>query len=237
MTQFDGFPTRMEFTPVPNLFINSLLAEITDVAELKLSLHVFRILFYKKGALRFVTYNELAGDVSLMTGIGERGKKPAETLRSALSAAVQRGTILHLPAEKNGAVEDIYFLNNKANREAVVKIKSGEIRLPDIVSKPVPEIVTEKQPNIFVLYEENIGLLTPMIAEELRDAERTYPETWIKDAVKEAVNAGKRNWRYISAILERWATEGRSDGTHLRDFKKADPDKFIKGKYGHIVKR
>ena len=87
------------------------------------------------------------------------------------------------------------------------------------------------------MYEENIGLLTPMIAEELRDAEKTYPELWIKDAVKEAVNAGKRNWRYISAILERWATEGKSDGTHLRDFKKTDPDKFIKGKYGHAVKR
>ena len=237
MSQFSGFPTRMEFTPIPNLFINSLIAEITDIAELKLTLHIFRILFYKKGALRFVTYNELASDVSLMSSLSETAKKPDEILRRALNMAIGRGTILHLPLERNGVIEDIYLLNNEANKEAVTKIRSGEIHLPELESKPVPEVITEKQPNIFVLYEENIGLLTPMIAEELRDAEKTYPELWIKDAVREAVNAGKRNWRYISAILEHWATEGRSDGTHLRDFKKADPDKFIKGKYGHIFKR
>ena len=117
------------------------------------------------------------------------------------------------------------------------KINGGETRLPGFETKRVIPEVPAAQPNIFTVYEENIGLLTPMIAEELRDAEKTYPETWIKDAIKEAVNAGKRNWRYIAAILERWATEGKSDGTHLRDFKKTDPDKFIKGKYGHAVKR
>ncbi len=237
MSQFNGFPTRMEFTPIPNLFINSLLAEITDIAELKLTLHVFRILFYKKGTLRFITYNELASDVSLISSFGETGKKTDEILHRALTMAIERGTILHLSLKRNEAVENIYLLNNEANKETVTKIRNGEIHLPELESKPIPEVITEKQPNIFVLYEENIGLLTPMIAEELRDAEKNYPESWIKDAVKEAVNAGKRNWRYISAILESWATEGRSDGTHLRDFKKTDPDKFIKGKYGHVFKR
>ena len=42
------------------------------------------------------------------------------------------------------------------------------------------EVITEKSPNIFTMYEENIGLLTPMIAEELRDAEKTYPEAMDK---------------------------------------------------------
>ena len=237
MSEFNGFPTRMEFTPVPNIFLSNLLPEIADMAELKVTLHLFRLLYYKKGSPQFVTFNELAGDAGLMASMKEIGNIPEETLHQALESAIQRKTILHV-AGGDGSREDIYLMNTETNREVVEKIKNGGMHLPGLETKHIaPEVFTEKQPNIFTLYEENIGLLTPMIAEELRDAEKTYTELWIKDAIKEAVNAGKRNWRYISAILERWATEGKSDGTHLRDFKKTDPDKFIKGKYGHAVKR
>ena len=237
MNDFNGFPARMEYTPVPNVFLNNLLPGITDVAELKLTLHLFRLLYYKKGSPQFITFNEMASDAGLMSSIKENDNSPEETLHRALELTAHRKTILHV-ADEDSNREDIYLLNTESNRKAVEKIMNGEIHLPGLETSHIsPEILTEKQPNIFTLYEENIGLLTPMIAEELRDAEKTYPESWIKDAIKEAVNAGKRNWRYISAILERWETEGKSDGTHLRDFKKTDPDKFIKGKYGHAVKR
>ena len=233
MNGFNGFPARMEYTPVPNIFLNSLLAEITDTAELKLTLHLFRLLYFKKGSPQYVTFNELRSDAGLMAAMDNN----EETLQQALAAAVQRKTILHAAAE-DGKHEDIFLLNTAANRESVEKIENAEIRLAGFETKRVtPEAPAGAQPNIFTMYEENIGLLTPMIAEELRDAEKLYPEVWIKDAIKEAVNAGKRNWRYIAAILKRWETEGKSDGTHLRDFKKTDPDKFIKGKYGHAVKR
>jgi len=77
-----------------------------------------------------------------------------------------------------------------------------------------------------------------MIAEELREAEKLYPLNWIRDAIKEAVTLNKRSWRYIAAILERWSTEGKIDGTYRRDSaQKKGPDKYIKGKYGHMVGR
>lgn len=69
--------------------------------------------------------------------------------------------------------------------------------------------VQVERPNIFTLYEQNIGLLSPMIAEELKDAADHYPTEWIESAFREAVLLNKRNWRYISAILRRWETEGR----------------------------
>ncbi len=232
MNDFNGFPARMEYTPVPNIFLNTLLPEINDAAEMKLTLHLFRLLYFKKGSLQYVTFQELTGDAGLMACM----ENNEEILRQALAAAVKRNTILHAAAE-DGKHDDIYLLNTAANRGNLDKITGGETRLPGFEVKRVIPEVPAAQPNIFTVYEQNIGLLTPMIAEELRDAEKTYPETWINDAVKQAVNAGKRNWRYIAAILERWATEGKSDGTHLRDFKKTDPDKFIKGKYGHVVKR
>ena len=70
--------------------------------------------------------------------------------------------------------------------------------------------VQVERPNIFVLYEQNIGLLTPLIASQLEDAADQYPADWIEAAFSEAVQRNKRNWKYISAILRRWETEGRS---------------------------
>jgi DnaD/phage-associated family protein len=120
----------------------------------------------------------------------------------------------------------------------VTKIQNGELSLSGLKAKGQTYTELEELPDIFTLYEQNIGMLTPMIAEELREAEKLYPLNWIKDAIKEAVALNKRSWRYIAAILERWSAEGRSDGTYRRDStKKEGPDKYIQGKYGHMVGR
>src|SRR5438105_5231436 len=66
-----------------------------------------------------------------------------------------------------------------------------------------------ERPNIFVLYEQNIGLLSPLLADQLKDAADQYPPEWIEAAFREAVQYNKRKWSYISAILRRWETEGR----------------------------
>jgi len=66
-----------------------------------------------------------------------------------------------------------------------------------------------ERPNIFILYEQNIGLLSPLIADELRDAADMYPAEWIETAFREAILHNKRKWSYIRAILRRWETEGR----------------------------
>ncbi|HEX9135017.1 MAG TPA: DnaD domain protein [Ktedonobacteraceae bacterium] len=66
-----------------------------------------------------------------------------------------------------------------------------------------------ERPNIFVLYEQNIGLLSPLLADELKDAADLYPAEWIEAAFLEAVQHNKRKWSYIRAILRRWETEGR----------------------------
>jgi len=237
MEQFKGFPAKIQFTPLPNVFFSSLLPQISDIAELKTTLHIFWALYRKRGYPRFVSYRELLGDKSLMNSLREAEERPDKVLRNALEMATKRGTVLHLTLDRDGVPEDIYFLNTEQDRQAVAKIQNGELRLSGLKAEGQTYIETEELPDIFTLYEQNIGMLTPMIAEELREAERLYPETWIKDAIKEAVSLNKRNWRYIAKILERWSTEGKSDGTYRRDFKKTDPDKYIKGKYGHMVRR
>ncbi|MBA7641020.1 hypothetical protein ES703_48692 [subsurface metagenome] len=236
MEQFKGFPAKMQFTPLPNLFFSTLLPQINDITELKTTLHIFGTLYRKRGYPRFVSYRELLSDKSLVSSLRETTRPLDEVLRNALEMAAKRGTILHLVLSRDGMPEDIYFLNTVANRQTIAKIQSGELSLSGLKTERQTYIETEEQPDLFTLYEQNIGMLTPMIAEELRDAEKLYPETWIKDAIKEAVSLNKRNWRYIARILERWSAEGKSDGTYRR-YSKTDPDKYIKGKYGHMVRR
>jgi len=238
MKQFTGFPARMQFTAIPNLFFSSLLPQISDVTELKTTLHIFEALYRRKGYPRFVTYRELLSNTSLMNSLREATEPPPEALRNALEMATKRGTILHLVLDRDGVPEDIYFINTKDNEQVVVKIQNGELVLSGLKAEGQAYIDTGEQPDIFTVYEQNIGMLTPMIAEELREAEKLYPEIWIRDAIKEAVSLNKRNWRYIARILERWLSEGRGDGAYRRDStKKTDPDKYIKGKYGHVVRR
>jgi len=91
--------------------------------------------------------------------------------------------------------------------------------------KPVDVVITEEvnteaattratpAQNIYALYEQNIGALTPLIADALKDAERTYGAEWIADALKLAVTNNKRNWKYCEAILKRWKVEGKDDGS------------------------
>ena len=61
------------------------------------------------------------------------------------------------------------------------------------------------------VYQEEIGVITPMIADELRDAIDTYQSRWIRDAIAEAAIQNKRGWKYISAILTRWQAQGNQE--------------------------
>jgi DNA replication protein len=138
-------------------------------------------------------------------------KLSEETLRQALDSAVEHGDLLHSTSNINGMLGDVYSLT--------------------VDSYQPPTI------NIFDLYEQNIGMITPLIAEELKEAEKIYPPQWIEEAFKIAVTLNKRSWKYIARILERWASEGKDSGEYKRDIKKDGPDKYIKGRYGHLVKR
>ena len=82
--------------------------------------------------------------------------------------------------------------------------------------------------NVFTLYEQNIGALTPMLVEELRDALATYPAAWIEDAIRIAVKNNVRRLKYILAVLERMQTEGRYDRADQQT-----PEDYIKRYEGY----
>ncbi len=232
--EFRGFPSRTNFTPVSNSFFSALLPQIDDLAELKVTLHIFWALYRKKDYPKFITYSELRGDEALMAGI-QNSSTDEEQLRPALEKAVKRGTLLSLKVEKDDEPGELYFLNSEKDQRAIIQIENGEIVLDGIIR--IEPASTEEKPNIFTLYEQHIGLLTPMIAEDLREAENIYPASWIEDAFREAVSLNKRSWRYISRILERWASEGKNDGRTGENSKEdISPTEYIR-KYGHLTRR
>ncbi len=88
---------------------------------------------------------------------------------------------------------------------------------------------TPERPNIFTLYEQNIGVLTPLIAETLQEAEQEYPAEWIEDAIRIAVTRNARNWRFVEAVLKTWKEKGRYEtdrGSAKEDRKRDSEGKF-----------
>jgi len=235
---FNGFIGNPEVTPIPNQFFTTAIQNIQDIDELKVILHIFWLLSRRRGHPRIVTSRELVSDKILMNGILTKHDKLDETVKQALTSAVKHRILLRLSVHKDDSYEDVYLINSEQEREFVAKIKSGEMKLSGFTFEEKEIGVSLQQPNIFGLYEENIGLLTPMIVEELKEAEKLYPSDWIKSAFKEAVRMNKRSWKYILRILERWNIEGKDDGKIGRYSKEEnDPAKYIRGKYGHMVKR
>lgn len=235
---FSGFPAQADVTPVPNLFFATVLPEITDLAEMKTILHVLWLVSRRRGYNRFVSYTELSSDLTFLSGADGDIDLCKSELRRALEKAIERRVLLLLKVEVNGKTEELYFVNDAAGRRAMDGIRLGKIQKMHLVPEDSEKSGRTQLADIFRLYEQNIGLLTPMIADELREAESLYPRAWIESAFKEAVALNKRNWRYISRILERWAAEGKDDGKIGRySEKRTDREKYIRGRYGHLVKR
>jgi DnaD/phage-associated family protein len=139
-------------------------------------------------------------------------------LSQSIDRAVKRGSLLRVNV-KLEKEDFLYFLNFFKGRAAVQAIERGEWRPTG--DELIPVEVLPESANIFRLYEENIGPLTPMIADTLRDAEESYPDQWIEEAVRLAVENNARTWRYVEAILSRWQEKGKDERKDRRDTEKA----------------
>ncbi len=221
--RFGGFPGAARATPVPSVFFSELLPAIEDESELRVTLYAFYAIGRRRGYPRFVTGDELRAEAPLLASLGDGGEWPAhERLARGLEAAVARRSLLAVAVEGERGPQTLYLLNDPAGRRAVEQIAAGLLAL----GRPLPpkaEAPASKRGNLFQLYEENIGPLTPLVAEELKEAEQLYPAQWLEEALREAALLNKRSWRYAAAILQRWATEGRKRETAGRDLDANDP--------------
>ncbi len=97
-------------------FIAQTLAQVDDLAELKVSLVALALLDQKIAPAPFVTEDELMAHPAIFEGLSF----PAIALRPALQRAVARGTLLCVEEGKRR-----YFANDDAGRRAVEAITSA----------------------------------------------------------------------------------------------------------------
>lgn len=207
-------PTRS--VEIPLAFLRDTVPAITNADELQVCLTVFRLLAESGNEETPVAEASIMNDASLrkaLRGSGSNSRLDARIF-DALELAVGRSTFLRFLAVGQNSESAWYFANTPVTRAMVQAMQEGRIPPPRVVwdGESSPQIATDP-PNVFRLYEQNVGPLTPIIADQLTNAASEYPATWIEDAIGEAVSYNKRNWRYILRILENWRQSGRPESS------------------------
>lgn len=230
--KFDGFTSGKQPTfSIYSAFISELLPRIDDLAELKVTLYFMWAIQQREGRFRYLRRRDFLSDARFMAGLAGMDFEPGATLDTALERACARGTLLTIEIVLGGEAEQLYFINTELGRDALEQVARGDW-IPSLNDEPVEIIPT--RPNIYRLYEDNIGPLTPMIADTLKDAERTYPMSWIEEAFRIAVEGNARSWRFIQVVLDRWRAEGKKNAPVERPAEQ-NGQRYVTGKYADFI--
>jgi len=218
--KFDGLPDeKTHFDRLPTAFFTELMPQIDHLGELKLTLYFLWRLDRMEGEFRYLLKDEILADNTFMSGLASSMQEAKDILSDSLSRCLKRGSLLKTDIQLHDKLVGLFFFNSPKGREAVEAAQKGIWRPSDETIRVPIELVPERS-NIFQLYEENIGPITPLLAEVLADAEIDYPATWIEEAFRIAVEKNIRNWRYIEAILKRWQERGYDVREVRRDTEK-----------------
>jgi DnaD/phage-associated family protein len=116
----------------------------------------------------------------------------------------------HLPVESVGHVvvsssRKPRSTNNKDSTKIEEEEGAEKPKIQDLVpGGPTASGLGEA----YTAFAQEIGVLTPYIADEVDEACQVHGVQWVIEAMKIASINGKRNWAYVKAILTRWKTEG-----------------------------
>ena len=217
MKTFKGFTDSESFTQLPDSFFHQLLKEIKDADELKVTLYVIWRVEHMDSPFRALSKMDF--------NVKELGLS-AEEIKSGLEKAVKRGSLLKVHAPRDAAV--YILLNSPRGRTGIQAIENGTW------NPKTGSVLPLERPNVFRLYEENIGPLTPLIADALKDAETLYSDEWIRDVIEIAVKNNKRNWKYCEAILKRWKEEGTHGQKDQRDARQGS-ERYTKSEFAEYL--
>jgi len=228
MSPFTGFSAKEnDSIPVPSAFFTDLLPQIDHLGELRISLYAFWNIHVQVKEPGYLTLSDMLQDANLVQLFGILRNEQEKNLQDALARACLRGTLLD--ARVDG--DTYYFLNSPRGKAAREGLTAGAWK-PD-ENDHTPVRLAAERPSIYLLYEQNIGPLTPILSQMLQDAEDTYPAEWIEEAVKIAVTRNVRNWNYVEAILKSWKEKGRNETD--RRAGKEDRKRDSEGKYADFI--
>ncbi len=223
---FVGFPASgMEEVVIPALLLTDLLSRVDSLAETRLTLYCYQQIGRLSRQDAWLRAGELRSDsvlLKMMSGLSEL-HTPQEVLDDALEKALIRNSLLGLvlPGADGEPDDRALFLNTEAGRwlrssmQTVGAAVRGDSGIPRIAQ------LSESEP--FRLYHQNFGLLTPVLADQLRNLIEDFPLPWVCDAMEIAVARNKKALAYVKAILNRWEREGRESDEADRLLRSREP--------------
>ncbi|MHB8807093.1 MAG: DnaD domain-containing protein [Anaerolineaceae bacterium] len=204
-------------------FLIDTIGEIQDSLQLKILLFAIWLAQESGDEANPLSLQDFYSYPEFLNRIGSDPESIRKNLLKGLKTNMEASFLIgnSLEAVQQGSP---FYLNTARGKQASQLQKPA---MNDSFKSPV-------RSDIFALYEENIGPLTPFIADMLKDAEKEYSKEWLEEAIQIAVVNNVRKWRYIQAILTSWKEEGRNG----RDQRHAEEDykQYTKGKYGKFIK-
>src|SRR5262245_53427290 len=165
---FSGFPDgTLAATPVPNLFFARLLPEIDSLAELKLTLYVLWRTSPGPRNPSWLALDELKRDQALQAGLAGQPGGPGAALQAGLAAATARGPLLRATVAYADREREVVAANPGRGRRGLAALRAGAAAAPAPAIPERPVARASDRPPIFELYEESVGLVQPLIADEL----------------------------------------------------------------------
>lgn len=202
---FAGFPAVGKATAIPDAFFGAVLPCLAAPGDVLAFLFAARLLQQRRGQAAFTSAAEIWAANGAPAAFNRLGGGHSG-LVAGLDRCVAASALLAVDLTGPGVSERIYVLNEPRSRRLLARVRAGEVVLrPGATVRDLP---VETPPDVFRLYEENVGTITPLIGERLLAAAEEYPREWLERAIREAVELNRRNWRYIERVLQRWAVEG-----------------------------
>src|SRR5579872_5108462 len=188
---------RPEAVSIPAEFFARVLPGIDDLVLLKIVLHAYQLSQAAESfGVRVEDLRKAAAGSIDSTGTNESA---AQLVDRGIERAIAGELLVRRLLEGEA------YLVPLAGRS-----RTAPAELPD---RTAPDPLTDgpgraRRPNAFALYERHVGPLTPLVAEQIREAERAYPREWVGAAIAEAGAHERRNWRYVESILAAWEKRG-----------------------------
>lgn len=104
---------------------------------------------------------------------------------------------------------------------APAAVPTAEVSQPPAPAPATPAVAPQQAPAtqpvpatdddyraVVKVYENEIGLLTPVISASIKEQLRQCPTVWLEMAIGIAVKRNHRRWSYVEGILRRWHAEG-----------------------------